>query len=292
MSAAREGGTPYLMLALAVAAVSFASIFVRLAQAPPLVVSFFRVFLASALLAPVALPAAVRSWPALNLRQASLLVTSGLALAVHFASWIASLSFTSIASSVLLVNTAPLFTLVLSWLFLGEAAPRVVLAVLPLALAGAGLIALGDWSQAPASLTGDLLAVVGAAALSVYHVIGRGLRTALPLRAYILGVWGVAALGLGLLLLPSRLPLLAYPVRTFVALLGLAAVPTLAGHGLVNLSLRRLPAPTVGLFLLGEPIGAAALAYAIFGERPGGWTLAGGVAVLAALAAVVAKADR
>jgi drug/metabolite transporter (DMT)-like permease len=64
-------------------------------------------------------------------------------------------------------------------------------------------------------------------------------------------------------------------------------VPTVLGHGLVNRSLRAFPAPTVGLFLLGEPVAAAALAYAVFDERPAALTLAGGALIVAALAIVV-----
>jgi len=277
----------YLPLALAVAAVSLGSILVRLAQAPPLAVAFHRIFLASLILLPFALSAALRSWPSLSRRSRLLLAGSGAALAVHFATWITSLSYTSVASSVLLVNTSPLFTLGFSRAFLGETVPRIVMVAMGLAMAGAGLIAAGDWASGADSLAGDLLALAGAVALSLYHVIGRGLRAALPLNAYVLGVWSTAAVVLGLLSGAARVPLFDYPARTFGVFLALAVVPTLLGHGLVNRSLRVLPAPTVGLFLLGEPVGATILAYFVFGETPGAWTLAGGAAVLAALVLVV-----
>jgi drug/metabolite transporter (DMT)-like permease len=81
--------------------------------------------------------------------------------------------------------------------------------------------------------------------------------------------------------------LIGYPPRTYAFLLALAVVPTLGGHGLVNRSLRLLPAPTVGLFLLGEPVGATTLAYLLFHEVPSVWTLAGGAVVLAALTLLV-----
>ena len=207
-----------------------------------------------------------------------------MALGVHFATWITSLSFTSVAASVLLVNTAPLFTLAFSRAFLGEGVPAVVIGAMALALAGAALIAVGDWAEGANSLTGDLLALAGAVTLSLYHVIGRGLRAALPLDAYVLGVWATAAATLAALSLAARVSLAGHPPRTYAFLLALAVVPTLGGHGLVNLSLRRLPAPTVGLFLLGEPVGATVLAFFFFHETPGTWTLAGGAIVLASLA--------
>jgi len=283
--------SPYLGLALAVLCISTGSIFVRLAAAPPLAVAFYRIFLASALLAPFALPAAGRSWPALPPRALVLLMASGVALGVHFATWIASLSFTSVAASVLLVNTTPLFTLAFSRAFLGESVAPVVMAAMALALVGAGLIAVGDWGQGANSVTGDVLAVAGAVTLSLYHVIGRRLRAALPLDAYVLGVWSTAAATLAALCLVARVSLVGYPPRTYALLLALAVVPTLGGHGLVNRSLRLLPAPTVGLFLLGEPVGATILAYVFFHEAPGAWTLAGGAIVLAALM-LLARSER
>lgn len=282
----------YAPLALAVACVSTGSILVRLAQAPALAVSFHRVFLASLLLAPFAAAAAFRHWPSLGRRQRLVLTTAGVALALHFATWIASLSYTSVAASVLLVNMAPLFTLLLSWAFLGEGVAPVVLAALAMALGGASVIAVGDWSRGSEPLKGDLLALVGAVTLSIYHVVGRGLRQALPLAPYVLGVWSIAAVTLGALAVSARVPLVGYSTRTMLVLFALALVPTLFGHGLVNRSLRVLPAPVVGLFLLGEPLGASILAYALFGEVPSPWTLAGGTLVLGALVLVVLPGAR
>jgi len=277
----------YGLLALAVLCVSVGSIFIRLAAAPPLAAAFYRITLATLLIAPFAAGSAVRAWPLLSSRRRLAMIASGVALGLHFATWIASLSFTSVAASVLLVNTAPLFTLAFSRLVLGEAITPAVAVAMAVALAGAALIAAADWAQSAASLLGSGLAVAGAVTLSAYHVIGRGLRDALPLPAYVLCVWAGAAATLGLLVGVAGVPITGYPARTFAWLLALAVVPTVLGHGLVNLSLRAFPAPTVGLFLLGEPVAAAALAYAVFGERPGALTLAGGVLVVAALAIVV-----
>lgn len=282
--------SPYLPLSIAVAVVSVGSILIRLAQAPALAVAFHRVFFATLALAPFALPKALRSWPSLTAAQGLLVLASGISLGVHFATWIASLSYTSVASSVLLVNMAPLFTLIFSRVFLAEIAPPAVKAAMALALGGASLIALGDWGGNTDSLLGDGLALAGAVTLSVYHVVGRSLRECVPLGAYVLAVWATAALTLAGFAWAFHVALLGYSTRTFALLLLLALGPTLAGHGLVNASLRVLPAPTVGLFLLGEPVGATLLAFLVFGEHPGLWTVSGGVLVLLALAFVVVKA--
>jgi drug/metabolite transporter (DMT)-like permease len=281
--------TPYVTLVLAVLLVSTGSILVRLADAPALAVSFYRMAIASLLLAPFAWPDARRSWPRLAAPPRLLLAAAGVALALHFATWIASLSHTSIAASVLLVNTAPLFAIVMSRVFLGETPPLAVKVAIPIAMAGAALIALGERTSSPASLFGNLLAVAGAVSLATYQVIGRGLRDTLPLNAYMLAVWGTAMLTLAGLLAAFGTRFGSYPVKTWLAFTALAVVPTLGGHGLANRALRSLPAPTVGLFLLGEPVIASLLAVAIFGERPGPTTLAGGAVVMAALALVLTR---
>ena len=277
----------YALLATAVLCVSVGSIFIRFAAAPPLAVAFYRITLATLVIAPFASGSAVRAWPVLSSRRRLAVVASGIALGVHFATWIASLSFTSVAVSVLLVNTAPLFTLAFSRLVLREAVASAVMVAMAVALAGVTLIAAADWSGSASSLFGSGLAVAGALTLSAYHVIGRGLRDALPLPAYVLCVWAVAAATLAVLVAVSGVAVTGYSGRTYGWLLALALIPTVAGHGLVNRSLRSFPAPTVGLVLLGEPVAAAALAYTFLGERIGPATLAGGALVVAALAIVV-----
>jgi drug/metabolite transporter (DMT)-like permease len=285
------GTSPYVILAAGVLLVSVGAILVRLAAAPPLAVSFYRMAIASLLLAPFAGPAAIRSWPALRARHRLLLVASGVALALHFATWIASLSHTSVAASVLLVNTAPLFAIALSLVFLREKPSLVVQLAILLAMVGAAVIALGDRDSSPASLFGNLLAVAGAVTLATYQVIGRGLRAALPLEAYMLLVWGTATLTLAGLAAAFGTPFAPYAPKTWLAFAALAVVPTLGGHGLTNRALRSLPAPTVGLFLLGEPVIASLLAMLLFGETPSASTLTGGAIVLAALALVLTRRD-
>lgn len=290
MTGSREP-SPYLVLAVAVLFVSVGSIFVRLAEAPPLAVAFYRIAFATLMIAPFALRSARATLPGLPRRSRWLVLLAGLALALHFAAWITSLSYTSIASSVLLVNTAPVFAVAFSRIFLDERVRGAVLFAIALALLGALLIAAGDWQRAPSSLTGNLLAIAGAITLAAYHVLGRGLRDALPMGAYVLCVWTAAAVVLAGIAAVSGTPFAPYPVRTWGMLLALALVPTVFGHGLVNRSLRALSAPTVGLFLLGEPLLASALAFVLLHEVPAPGTALGGIVVLLALGLVVLRPD-
>lgn len=279
----------YGALVIAVVAISFGSILVRLADAPAITVAFYRMAFAAALVAPVALRSAVEALPAVSRRSRLLLVASGLALALHFATWIASLSYTSVSASVLLVNTAPVLTLVLSWVFLREAPSWALVAALALALGGIALIAADDFGSGTPALKGDLLALAGAASLSAHHVLGRGLRATLPLTPYLLSVWSVATVALAFFALVSGTSLTGVSRQSLPFLLALAVVPTLVGHGLINRSLRVLPATAVGLFLLGEPVGASALAYALFGEVPSARVFGGGALILAGLAWLVVR---
>jgi drug/metabolite transporter (DMT)-like permease len=283
--------SPYVTLVLGVLLVSVGAILVRLAAAPPLAVSFYRMAIASLLLSPFAWTDTRRSVPTLGSRPRLLLVASGVALALHFATWIASLSHTSVAASVLLVNTAPLFAIALSLVFLREKPPLAVQVAIPLAMVGAAVIALGDRESSPASLFGNLLAVAGAVTLATYQVIGRGLRATLPLNAYMLLVWGTATLTLAGLMAAFGTRFAPFPPRTWLAFAALAVVPTLGGHGLTNRALRSLPAPTVGLFLLGEPVIASLLAILLFDETPSTSTLVGGAIILAALALVLTRRE-
>jgi len=281
--------SPFVTLVLAVLLVSVGSILVRLAAAPPLAVAFYRMAFATLILLPFAWRESRGSWPAQGAGRRLLLLAAGVSLALHFATWIASLSHTSVAASVLLVNMAPLFAIVMSRVFLREQPPLVVKVAIPIAMAGAALIALGERGSSPASLLGNLLALAGAVTLAAYQVIGRGLRDALPLNAYLLAVWGVAALTLAGLAAGFGTRFAPFPPRAWLLFLALAVVPTLGGHGLANRALRSLSAPTVGLFLLGEPVIASVLALLIFDEAPGAATLAGGAVVIAALALVLTR---
>jgi drug/metabolite transporter (DMT)-like permease len=276
----------FAILAAAVLCISAGSILIRFAGTPPLATAFYRIGFATLIVAPFAAGPARRAWPALGTRRHLAIAAAGIALGLHFATWIASLSYTTIAASVLLVNTAPLFTLAFSRVVLGEVASPAVLLAMAVAFAGAVCIAAADWTGSASSLAGAALAVAGAVTLSAYHVIGRGLRDALPLPAYVLGVWAAATATIAALAALGGASL-RVPARAIGWLIALAVVPTVLGHGLVNVSLRRIPATTVGLFLLGEPVAASALAFGLFGERPGALTLAGGALVLAALVIVV-----
>ena len=279
-------GAP-VALFIAVLAVSWAAILIRTADAPPIVIAFWRLTLATAILAPLAAWFRRRDQGGLGVdrtRQTSLLVlAAGLLLALHFACWIYSLTLTSVASSVMLVSTQPIFAALLGQRILEERPVRRTWWAILLSLGGALLIGFGDFSSSITALLGDALALAAAGAAAIYLMLGRKARASGPLPIYLFKVNGVAAFFLLLGCWSGGWPLLAYSLRTWAAFVALAAGPHLAGHGLLNLAVRELPAPTVNLALLGEPILSSAYAAWLFREFPGGWFYAGAALVLSGL---------
>lgn len=267
--------SPLLVLGIGVFAVSTGAVFARLAEAPAFAISFWRCGLAALVFLPLARGKLVAEMKALQSRERMLLALSGLCLSVHFAAWITSLEYTTVAASVLLVNTAPIWVGVISH-FSGEGALGGGMRWgIALAFAGSAIVAWGDFGGGDGALFGDGLALLGAMSLSVYLAIGRRLRPHLSLPSYATACYGVAALSLLLLSVGSGTPLTGFDAETWGWLIACALVPQALGHSASNWVLRWSTAPMVAISLLGEPIGAMLLAIALLGEFPPAQALAG-----------------
>lgn len=282
----KAGSRPYLGVGLGVVTVSVAAILIRLAQveAHSLVIAAWRLILATLILAPIALSTRRSELRALTRREWGSLLLSGLLLALHFATWITSLAYTSVAASVVLVTTHPLFVGLASHLLLHERLSRGTVVALLAAMAGSVLIGLGDLGEHPHRLWGDVLALVGAMTVAGYFLIGRRLRARLSLLAYVFPVYGTAALVLTAIMLVSDLPSIPQRPQTWLWLLLMALGPQILGHSSLNWSLRYLSATYVTIATLGEPICSTLLAWWLLGEEPSLWAAAGGTLVLAGIA--------
>ena len=193
----------------------------------------------------------------------------------------------SVASSVVLVATTPVFTALLAPFFLGERPGRVGWMAVVLAVGGTSLLAGGDWRLGGSALLGDGLALAGALTGSLYLMIGRRVRERISFPRYLLVVYGGAAVSLGLMALVGRVPLGGYPLSTWGWLVVLAVGPNLLGHGLLNWSVRRLRALHVNVATLGEPVLATLYAALLFGEIPRVSFYAGGALIVAGVGLVV-----
>jgi drug/metabolite transporter (DMT)-like permease len=280
-------GAPHVVLAIALLAVSHGAIFARLAVAPPLAIAAWRLGIACLVVLPVALSA--RPAGPLAPRPVGLAAAAGLLLALHFATWIASLEYTTIARSVLFVSTAPIWVAVIE-AGLGRGLPaRAMLAALAAAIAGAVIV--GSEGLGGAASTGELLAVAGAVAMAGYLLLSREAQEALPFRAYLGIAYGTAALGLWVALIATGTQAAGFGATTWWALAGMALVSQLVGHGGYNWALRHLQPLFVSIALVGEPVLASLLGWWLLGEQPGWRTGAGGILILAGIA-LAARARR
>lgn len=273
LTSAKTRRVAYVVLAAAVLIVSSAAIMIRFAQkegVPSLSIAALRLALAALILTPIALARGGKEIRALSGRDLLLGITAGGFLAAHFAAWISSLAFTSVASSVVLVTTNPVWIAVASWLIFKER-PGIGLALgIAFALGGSALIFLSD-SQASAQagsspLLGNTLALVGSFTICGYLLIGRGLRCRLSLLPYIWLVYSAAAIALVLLALATENPLTGFSAFAWLMLAGLAIGPQLLGHSAVNWALKYVSASFIAVVILGEPIGSAILAWLLLGE--------------------------
>lgn len=272
--------------------VSFAAPLFRLADAPALTASFWRLAFATLLLLPFTARSWAR-WRRFSRRDLGALLLSGTALGLHFALWVTSLFLTTVAASVSLVTLQAVFVAVGSHFILREHLDGRGWLGVSVATAGALLIGATDGLTAPDSgkaLLGDSLALLGGVGSAVYMLVGRRLRQRHDLVTYVTPVYAVAALSL----LPF-LVLLGQPVavglgsRSFLFFVLLAAVPMLGGHTLANWVMRYLPAHTVATWILLEPAGAALLSWPLLGEVPAGGVVAGGALVLLGAAQTVRR---
>jgi drug/metabolite transporter (DMT)-like permease len=282
-----------LLLLVGVVAVSFSAIFIRLAEAPALTIAFYRTGIAAALLLPFALVRQRDELRALTRRQVAIAVAAGAMLAVHFAVWITSLSYTTIAASVVLVTTQPIWVAAFSWMLFGERLRSLVLAGVLLALAGAAVVSGGDFASParPRALEGDLLALAGAITAAAYFVAGRHLRRDVSLATYAGLAYGTCAVFLLPMALLSGAQLSGFPTKTWGLFVLMALVPQMLGHTVFNFLLRDVEATVVAITVMGEPVGATLLALAIFGETPPANAILGGVLILAGIyVAITAQA--
>jgi drug/metabolite transporter (DMT)-like permease len=280
------------VLVLGITAVSFASILIRWCPAPALTIAFYRLFFASLFFGMFMGRQALGEWRIMPPRAFGLGVISGVALAAHFACWITSLFYTSVASSVVLVSTSPIFVALGARFILREPTRPLLFAGLAIAIAGAAMIAFTDADGGRDSLWGDLLALAGAASVSVYFLCGRILRRQLGTAAYAVMSYGAGAMTLCLAALVLQAPLSGFSWQVIGMFVLIALVPQVIGHTSFNWALKHLSAPAVAVTMLGEPIGASILAYWLLGEKIFGWTLAGGVATLIGVGIVLLAESR
>ncbi len=285
-SSERPPVPPWLALAVAVAAIAWAAPLVRLATAPALVISAWRLIFSVAFIGGVVTFRRGSGFPRLPAGEWLLAAVAGVMLAGHFWSWIASVRYTTVASSVVLVSLQPFIVAALSAAFLGERPSRLQWAGIGVAVAGAMVVGWGDLALGGEALLGDALAFLAAWLVSGYYIVGRRLRLRMDLWSYVAVVYGVAAvvLALGVALAPG-LSFFGWPAGDWWVFAALAAGPMMLGHTGVNYAIRYVRAYVANLAILGEPLLATLIAWWLpaIREVPPAGTLVGGALILSGI---------
>lgn len=291
----------YVMLFLGLGAMAASSILVKLAQAeglPSLLVAASRLFVAALLLTPIVVSKYMPDIGRLSRREFALAFTAGAFLALHFASWVTSLEYTSVLISVVFVTSSPLWVALLEFIFLKARLPKPVLIGLGIAIIGGLLIGFGGsvgteteglTINGQRELIGGGLSLVGAVAIAVYLIIARNLQQPrkpgeithkLPIIPYIWLVYGSAGLMLMIWVLFARIPLTGYSAQGYLWVLAMAIFPQLVGHSSLNYAVGYLSATIVSMVTQLEPIGSAIIAYFLFGELPLPLQILGSVTII------------
>ena len=293
----------YWILVFGVLSISSSAILTRFAApaAPGIAIAAWRLILASILLLPFAVPKAIADVRRFTRHELLLVLTSGVALGLHFVLWIESLFHTSVASSTVLVTTSPIFLAILGFLILGERLPRRVVIAIGISVAGSALIALGDsWASTVVQATnatnatyGNALALAAALFVSIYLLIGRVVRRSMSWLSYMFPLYSVAAVSVVVVALIRDVPLFGYSVEFYVLCLLMAVFPQIVGHGSFNYAVRYFHPALLGLLTLAEPVVASIAAYFLFAEIPFWVAMVGmGLVLLGVALAVFRRSSR
>lgn len=272
--------SPVLVLGIGVLSLSTGSILVRWCESPPLVTAAWRMTVAAVIVLPFLLGRAGRELAAMSRGELGAGIISGALLALHFATWISSLSLTSVAASTVLVNTAPVWVALCAPWLAGEHTSRTGWIGIALSLTGGAMIGFGDFSSDRAAMRGDAFALTGGAALALYLISGRRLRTKMSLPAYLAICYSTAALLLWAGVLCSGEVCAGFSARTWAALIWMGVVNQHLGQSSYNWAMRYLSAGLVSVCLLGEPLIGSLLAWWLLGENPSRAVALGGLLIL------------
>jgi len=260
--------------------------------APALAVAFWRCALGAIVLAPMGWRAQARHGTPLTSRRHRQLAASGLALGLHFGLFQGALALTTVASAVTLATMSPIFVALGGWWFLQESSDRRTWIGMGVTIAGAVTIGIADVSALDLglrALIGDVMAFGSALAVTAYLLIGRVARRNTPATTYSAIVFGWAALGLLAVALLTGTTLVGFDGGTWLAIIGIVVGPQLLGHTVFNALLSTIPATTVSIVVLSEPVGAGILAWLLLNELPSSLFAVGAPLVLVGVAIATAR---
>jgi len=285
--------TPGIVLIFSILAVSTASIMIKFAQveAPSLVIAFYRMLVASLVFLTVAGFFFRKEITHLPYSIVALSSLSGLFLALHFATWITSLEYSSVTSSAVLVSTTPLWVALASLLLFKENIRKLYWVGLFCALIGVVIVSLpftenSDYLRdkvvkgLPIINKGSLLALAGALFGTGYILIGRQIRKTISMPVYAAVTYTASTIFLLLMVFYTKASFFGYTSNVFILMIMIGLIPQVIGHSSYNWALKYISASVISIALLGEPIGASFQAMLFIGETPGINEIIGGALIL------------
>ena len=282
----RPGGRDIALMSVAVVGISLSGPLTALVVAPFLAIAFWRNAAGAVALLPVLLVRERATLNGLRLRDLRSSAVAGLFLAAHFAAWLPSLSMTTVAASIALVTTTPIWT-ALAARAAGVQLPAAVWWGLALAVVGAALIAGVDVTVSLEAVAGDGLALLGAIAAGGYVLAGARARERLATSAYTVICYSVCAVVLAVAALLVDVPLSGFSARDWWLIAAITFVAQLLGHTLLNLVLHSVGPTVVSLAVLLEVPGSLIVALVLLQQAPPLLALPGMAAVVAGVALVV-----
>lgn len=267
-----------LPLVISIIAISFSAIFVKWSDAPASILSMYRLWLASLLLVPIVWKKR-GEFRKITKRDAFLLFCSGFFLALHFVLWFGSLKLTTVASSTIILALQPIISLAGGFFLFKERTTVPALMTMGIAIVGAVMIGWGDFGLSKEAILGDILSFLSVIAVVGYLLIGQSTVKKVSHWIYSFCVFVSASIVLTVYNVGAGIELGGYEAREWGIFLLLATVPTLS-HLINNWLLNYVNATTISMSILGEPVGATALAVVLLGERLVGWQIVGGLFVL------------
>jgi drug/metabolite transporter (DMT)-like permease len=291
---ARPPRTDLVLIGVAVAAVSTSAPIIAACHAPKLAIAMWRTALATGVLSPLALGRRRTRTELATLRSDGpqrFALPAGLLLAAHFATWIPSLAFTSVASAAAMVSTQPAWAALLARLE-GETVPRRAWLGIGVSIVGVVVITGVDVSISGRALGGDLLALLGAAFAAAYVAAGGRARQVISTTSYTFVCYALCAAVLVLACAAGGISLAGYRAHDWWLIAALTAGPQLLGHSVFNRVLRTTSATVVSLSILFEVPGAVLVAWIWLGQAPRALAYVGLAVLVVGIAVVVRSGAR
>lgn len=274
---------PYMALIFGVISISTSAVLVKAAAAPAGIIAFYRLFFTVLLMLPLFWHKYIKELKLVTKKDWLYSSVSGIFLAFHFILWFESLNYTSVASSTVLVTLQPLFAFIGAYFIFKERFSGQAVVSCALAIFGSVMISWGDFRISGMALYGDILALIACALITAYMMFGQTVRQRLSLMAYTFIVYVICMIVLFIYVLVKGEPLYPYSRETWLCFILLAIFPTLFGHSVLNWSLKWIPASTISMAILLEPVGAAVLAYYFLQEKVVWTQTIGGLIVISGI---------